>query len=66
MGACRSQSISKEILKCRVLPNPSSSCFSIQSTKVEADESRRLLIGFSDVVGLRRRYSHGREVDPKD
>ena len=44
--------VSKEILKCNVLPNPASNCFSIQSTKVEADESRRLLIGFTDVVGL--------------
>ena len=43
---------SKEILKGKVLPSSSSNCFSFQSTKPEADESTRLLIGFSDVLGL--------------
>ena len=44
--------VSKEILKVKVLPSSSSSCFSFQSTKPEADESIRFLIGFSDVLGL--------------
>ena len=44
--------VSKEILKCKVLTSPSSHCFAIQSTKVEDDESKRLLIDFSHVVGL--------------
>ena len=44
--------VSKEILKGKVLPSSSSNCFSFQSTKPEADESTRLLIGFSDVLGL--------------
>lgn len=44
--------VSKEILKCKVLTGPASQCFSIQSTKVEEDESKRLLIEFSHVVGL--------------
>ena len=44
--------VSKEILKGKVLPSSSSNCFSFQSTKPEADESIRLLIGFSDVLGL--------------
>ena len=44
--------VSKEILKGKVLPSSSSNCFSFQSTKPEADESARLLIGFSDVLGL--------------
>ena len=44
--------VSKEILKGKVLPSSSSNCFSFQSTKFEADESTRLLIGFSDVLGL--------------
>ena len=43
---------SKEILKGKVLPSSSSNCFSFQSTKPEADESTRLLIGFSDVLAL--------------
>ena len=41
--------VSKEILKGKI---SSSNCFSFQSTKPEADESARLLIGFSDVLGL--------------
>jgi len=44
--------VSKEILKCKVLTGPASQCFSIQSTKIEEDESKRLLIEFSHVVGL--------------
>lgn len=44
--------VSKEILKGKVLPSSSSNCFSFQSTKPEADESIRFLIGFSDVLGL--------------
>lgn len=44
--------VSKEVLKGNVLPSSSSNCFSFQSTKPEADESTRLLIGFSDVLGL--------------
>ena len=44
--------VSKEILRCKVLPSSSSNCFSFQSTKSESDESKRLLIAFSDVVGL--------------
>ena len=44
--------VSKEILKCKVLTGSASLCFSIQSTKVEEDESKRLLIEFSHVVGL--------------
>lgn len=45
--------VSKEILKCKVLTSPASQCFSIQSTKVEDDESKRLVINFSHVVGLK-------------
>ena len=44
--------VSKEILKGKVLPSSSSNCFLFQSTKPEATESTRLLIGFSDVLGL--------------
>ena len=44
--------VSKEILKGKVLPSSSSNCFSFQSTKPDADESTRLLIGFFDVLGL--------------
>lgn len=56
--------VSKEILKGKVLPSSSSNncltnlvklcffCFFFQSTKPEATESTRLLIGFSDVLGL--------------
>ena len=44
--------VSKEILKCKVLTSSTSQCFSIQSTKVEEDESKRLLIEFLHVVGL--------------
>ena len=44
--------VTKEILKGKVLPSSSSNCFLFQSTKPEADESKRLLIGFSDVLGL--------------
>ena len=44
--------VSKEILKCKVLTGPASQCFPIQSTKVEEDESKRLIIEFSHVVGL--------------
>ena len=44
--------VSKEILKGKVLPSASSNCFLFQSTKPEAIESTRLLIGFSDVLGL--------------
>ena len=39
-------------MKGKVLPSSSSNCFLFQSTKPEADESKRLLIGFSDVLGL--------------
>lgn len=45
--------VSKEILKCKVLTSPASQCFSIQSTKIEEDESKRLIIDFSHVVGLK-------------
>ena len=44
--------VTKEILKGKVLQSSSSNCFLFQSTKPEADESKRLLIGFSDVLGL--------------
>lgn len=44
--------VSKEILKCKVLTGPASQCFSIQSTKVEEDESKRLLVEFPHVIGL--------------
>ena len=44
--------VSKEILKGKVLPSSSSNCFSFQSTKPEADESIRFLIGLSDGLGL--------------
>ncbi|XP_022805846.1 uncharacterized protein LOC111342986 [Stylophora pistillata] len=44
--------VSKEILKGKVLPSSSSNCFSFQSTKSESYESKRLLIAFSDVLGL--------------
>ena len=50
--SCSDPRVSKEILKGKVLPSSSSNCFSFQSTKPEADESARLLIGFSDVLGL--------------
>jgi len=51
---CSDPRVTKEILKCKVLTQcqDSSQCFSIQSTKVDEDESKRLLIEFSDVVGL--------------
>ena len=39
-------------MKGKVLPSSSSNCFLFQSTKPEATESTRLLIGFSDVLGL--------------
>ena len=39
-------------MKDKVLPSSSSNCFLFQSTKPEATESTRLLIGFSDVLGL--------------
>ena len=44
--------VSKEVLKCKVLTSPASQCFSIQSTKVGENETKRLLIDFSHVVGL--------------
>ena len=44
--------VSKEILKGKVLPSLLSNCFSFQSTKLEADESIRFLIGLCDVLGL--------------
>ena len=44
--------VSKEILMGKVLPSSSSNCFPFQSTKPEADESIRFLIGLSDVLGL--------------
>ena len=44
--------VSKEIVKGKVLPISSSNCFSFQSTKPEADESIRFLIGLSDFLGL--------------
>ena len=44
--------VSKETLKGKVLPSSSSNYCLFQSTKPEATESTRLLIGFSDVLGL--------------
>lgn len=40
----------KEIFKCKVLTASASQCFS--ETKVERDESKRMLIHFTDVIGL--------------
>ena len=44
--------VSKELLKCKVLTSPASQCFSIQYAKVGENETERLLIDFSHVVGL--------------
>ena len=42
--------MNKEIFKCKVLTASASQCFS--ATKVERDESKRMLIHFTDVIGL--------------
>lgn len=45
--------MSKEIFKRKVLTASASQCFS--TTKVERDESKRMLIHFTDVIGLKVR-----------
>ena len=42
--------VCKEIFKCKVLTASANQCFS--ATKVERDESKRMLIHFTDVIGL--------------
>ena len=44
--------VSKEVFKCKILPGAVSRCFSIQSTKSEASQSNRMIIPFSDILGL--------------
>ena len=44
--------VSKEVFKCKILPSAVSRCFSIQSTKSEASQSNRMIIPFSDILGL--------------
>ena len=44
--------VSKEVFKCKILPSAISSCFSIQRTKSDARLSQRMIIPFSDILGL--------------
>lgn len=44
--------VSKEVFKCKILPSAVSNCFSIQRTKSDARQSQRMIIPFSDILGL--------------
>ena len=44
--------VSKEVFKCKILPSALSSCFSIQRTKSDARLSQRMIIPFSNILGL--------------
>lgn len=44
--------VRKEVFKCKILPSAISSCFSIHRAKSDARQSQRMIIQFSDILGL--------------